>query len=221
MSQLIFALQTEVRGIELPMSPEFVDVGATIAAGCFAEWRHTHVFYRDDDYERAFSPKIRGHIKAAERVADIVICDHPHTFAFDRAIKSTSESDLVQRQKLSLMLHAQGKAKSFIAQTSKGVSGGAFLVFDHRTAYLFHSWFERDVSRGIPSLLIRECIHWAFKVAQLTRFDFEGSIIASIDQFMTGFGARIEPYSYLYWDTKAAVLLRRIQASLEMGGRCK
>jgi len=215
------ALQSEVRGIELPMSPEFVDVGAAIAVGCFAEWRHTHVFYRTDDYERAFSPKVRGHIKAAERAVDVVICDHPHAFAFERAIKSASERDLAWRQRLSLMLHAQGKAKTFIAQTTRGISGGAFLVFDNRTAYLFHSWFDRDVSRGIPSLLVRECIRWAFDVAQLARFDFEGSVIASIDQFMTSFGARIEPYSYLYWDIETDVLLRRLQASLEIEGRSR
>jgi hypothetical protein len=62
-------------------------------------------------------------------------------------------------------------------------------------AILLHSWFDRDGPRGVPSLLVDEAIALANREWAVPVFDFEGSVIASIDQFMTGFGAEAVGYA--------------------------
>lgn len=217
-TRLLETLLSGVDGLELPMEPGFVDLPVAISLGCFAEWRHTYVLSATDNPFGSFSPKVRNHIRAAEQTVQVVY-DSPNEFAFEKAIRGAGTACFQLRKQFALELLHQHRAVTFTAFSERGVVGGAFLTFDHDTVYLLHLWSDRHAGRGISSLLIQESIRWTFLTKRLHRFDFEGSILASVDAFMSGFGARIEPYAYIYWDVDREYLLRSLRRSIEIEGR--
>ena len=73
-----------------------------------------------------------------------------------------------------------------------------------------HSWFDRDGTRGVPSLLVDAAISRSAEELETLTFDFEGSVIPGIDRFMTGFGARAAAYPQVRWQRSA-------QSSVEFG----
>ena len=221
MLMLIAGLQKRVCRIDLPLAPGFLDANAAVAAGCFAEWRHTHIMKKeqwDQGGNACFSAKARAHATRAKKSVKVEILKEIRWFPFDLALHGDEEG-VGRRRHLALSLYARGNAAVLVAKDSQRDLGGAFLVCDAETVYLYHMWFDRNAQSGVPSLLVEEALHWTFDQRRLLRFDFEGSILASVDYFMSGFGAEIEPYAYLHWGTTQAQTMAGILSSLKVEGR--
>jgi hypothetical protein len=218
---LVSALQKRVYLIDLPMSPGFHDANAAVAVGCFAEWRHTHVIDRQRWSQMGdvgFSATARAHARRAARRVSVLPQHSAMEFRFDKAIQGSGLA-LQHRKALGARLHSLGCATALLAMDGNQEVGGAFLVHDRETAYLYHTWFDRRATSGISSLLVREALRWTFDSAHLGRFDFEGSILAHVDSFMSNFGTEIQAYAHLYWAASQSVLVNVILESLYIQGR--
>ena len=88
----------------------------------------------------------------------------------------------------------QNKRRIFCAEDAKGnLHAAIYVVWDERSAYYLMGGANPDLrSSGATSLLMWEAIKFASTVTH--QFDFEGSMVKSIERFFRGFGARQIPY---------------------------
>ena len=69
-----------------------------------------------------------------------------------------------------------------------------FVVHDTQTAYyLLGGYRTEDRHHGAGALSVFEAIQHAQKLGMRT-FDFEGSVVPSIERYFRGFGGRLTPY---------------------------
>lgn len=91
-------------------------------------------------------------------------------------------------------------SKRFIvgAKDSDGrVHATAYVIVDQATAYLMILASDKVLRKsGAVPLVIYHAIMKAAKVA--TRFDFEGSMLASLFDLFSGFGGKLTPYHSIY-----------------------
>lgn len=221
--KMIEALQERVISIDLPLSPDFTDANASFVRGCFTEWRHTHRIAKQT-WQHAgplqFDEKTRNHIRKAKQTVSVQFSTDAGPFDFSQAIRGTQESIAARAEFAKMLLNERSANVGIATDTSTGkVLGGVFLVKSVDTMMLYHSWFERESVRGIPSLLIEQAIEFSFQAPGIEHFDFEGSILASVDAFMSGFNAEIVPYAYLYWSRNQSEVADFVRSSLNIQGR--
>jgi hypothetical protein len=100
----------------------------------------------------------------------------------------------------------------FFAQDERGrVHAVLFIVWDERSAYGLLNGGDPDLrNSGANSLLWWEAIKFASTVTH--RFDFEGSMVESIERFFRAFGAVQTPYFALSKSTPGMTLLRSLRS---------
>jgi hypothetical protein len=221
MDALIRALQERVTRIELPMAPGFVEANAATARGCFVEWRHTHIIHRSDYRGTAsFAVAARSHVRHARAVMRIDKHRRGGDFDYARAIHG-SPDEVRERGQFAQTLVAHAAGLVLEGRCEGALVGGALVVYDETAAYLMHLWSARHVVRGIATCLVAEAMAWAFDEAQLALFDLEGSILAGVDTFMSGFNATITPYPYIHWAATESELLSQLHRHMAIVGRCE
>ncbi|MCS0636933.1 hypothetical protein NX801_14945 [Streptomyces sp. LP05-1] len=204
---LVAAVMERVTAIDLPMDPRFGEVAALAEAGAEALCRHTRMLdLRDDkDPRESYVPKVRNHLRAAGREVDVDRAG-PESFDFSRAVVGQPEAAVAARRRSGLRLgrDQDGTVHCLAATDREGVCRGQVFVLRCDGAdVLMHSWFDRTGPRGVPSLLVDAAVARAVRDPGTDAFDFEGSVIPSIDHFMTGFGARAHAYPQLLWRRSA------------------
>lgn len=75
--------------------------------------------------------------------------------------------------------------------------GSVLIVYDEKTAYLLITGREDDIPNGLVAKLIDKAI-FKSKELGLDIFDFEGSMIESIESFFRSFGGKPTPYFKLF-----------------------
>ena len=114
----------------------------------------------------------------------------------------------------------QGSRKIFFAEDSDGnVHSAIYIVWDKHSAYYLMGGADPALrSSGATSLLMWEAIQHAATVTQ--KFDFEGSMIESVERFFRAFGARQVPYFQISKMSKRAKFLMSgrnfVKSSLEL-----
>jgi hypothetical protein len=195
---LLSALRSEVSLVDLPMSPEFRETAGFLAAGASAAFRHTRALEIASPraWREGYLPATRNHVRAARRAVTVARTSEGE-FDFRQAIKGQDATAVEARQAAGLSLGASNWPTFCLsAIDGNGTCRGQVLaVRSLDAAILLHSWFDRNGPRGVPSLLADEAISLARTEWAASVFDFEGSVIASIDQFMAGFGAEAIGYA--------------------------
>lgn len=161
-----------------------------------------------------FESKIRTDIRKAEKTLSIDTNPDIDSFlylndmTFARQSLKTPYSRALIKQ---LDINCQNRScrKLFIASDLQNrMHAGVYLVWDRHSAYYLMSGANPELrNSGATSLCLWEAIKFASKVTQ--RFDFEGSILESIESFFRGFGAKQVPYFRITCETK---LLKRLRA---------
>jgi hypothetical protein len=189
-------LQERVESIDLPMAPGFVEVTGALETGVDVTWRHTRMLLRDPDWRLRYSPKARNHVRAGRASTTIRIDWSPEPFDFDRGVTTQSAA----RRRFAGVLHRHLSICCLTAVARRGSKAGQVLMAaDDHTSYLLHSWFDRSGPRGVTSALVDAALCVAFEDLGVEQFDFEGSVLPSVDEFMSGFGAEASPYPQLRW----------------------
>lgn len=104
---------------------------------------------------------------------------------------------------------ARDARKIIGAEDAEGrLHAAVYIIWDRHSAYYLMGGSDPDLrNSGANSLCMWEAIKFASKVTR--RFDFEGSMIESIERFFRGFGAKQVPYFRV---TCAGKLMKRLQA---------
>ncbi|WEH36590.1 hypothetical protein PZB75_26500 [Streptomyces sp. AM 4-1-1] len=195
------AVMERVYSIDLPMDPRFSEVAALAELGAEVRCRHTRLLALDGAKEprQSYVPTARNHIRAAARRHSVAGVP-PEDFDFSRAIVGQSDAAVAERRRAGLRLSRDHPCLCLAALDQGGVCRGQVFVLEcDDAAVLMHSWFDREGARGVPSLLVDAAVEAAVRDPGISTFDFEGSVIPSIDHFMTGFGARACAYPHLRW----------------------
>jgi len=119
-----------------------------------------------------------------------------NAMTFTRQGKSLPYSrDLVCRLDAACVSH--DARRIFFAEDAQGrVHAAVYLVWDNSAAYYLMGGVNPEFSSsGATSLLLWEAIQFAATVTQT--FNFEGSMIESIEHFFRNFGGRQVPYSQI------------------------
>jgi hypothetical protein len=89
---------------------------------------------------------------------------------------------------------ANNSRKIFYARDDQGtVHAAIYIVWDEISAYYLMGGTDQSYrNSGATSLCMWEAIKFASTVTE--RFDFEGSMIESVERFFRAFGARQIPY---------------------------
>lgn len=169
---------------------------------------------------------IRGDIRKAQkglvvtttRGIDTLLDVHDMTFR--RQGKALPYShDLVRRLDAACSAHVAGRV--LCAEDAAGrVHAVLYLVWDPQSAYYIIGGTDPNLrGSGAASLLLWEAILFAATVTR--RFDFEGSMIESIERFFRGFGGRQIPYLRVIGMSRRMRILRLVRdladASLARG----
>lgn len=199
MLAMVRCVQERTSLIDLPLAPGFDEVTSCGEAEVDVAWRHTREVPNGSDWRSSYGPKVRNQIRSALRAASVEISEGATAFDFDRGLISETTAERTKRMGFMNALAEVSTVRCVTASSAGAKVGQAVLVADHGVAYLFHSWFNRSGPRGVPSLIIDAAIELAFADLGAQVFDFEGSILPSVDYFMSGFGGRITPYPHLRW----------------------
>ena len=211
LSSFLSYMKENYYAIDLPLAPHFHHLALFWAAGIYVEWRNTHHFSLSHMLTDHIHPKVKNHIRSAKKK---VTLEWEHAFDFERGIITDNPSHRTVRRNLALNLLKSGKGRVLTAFNGTKVEGQAVVVHDYHTAYLFHSWFEKQNTRGVPSHLIETISNWALKELSLYYFDLEGSVIPSVDRFFANFGGLQTPYAYIQWCRDRQEMLKRIEETL-------
>jgi hypothetical protein len=192
--------------INLPMAPRFHDVTMASHVGLCVDWRHTHEISLTSDsrWRQAYTAKLRNHIAFARRHVSLTTGRDAGGFDFGRALVEQTGHQVAIRRGFLHSLASDGGSVFCSTALAKGKPvGQALAVCDLGVAYLFHSWFDREGPRGIPSLLIDSVAENARDLYGCDTLDLEGSVIEPVDYFMSGFGGAIAPYPLLRFGVAA------------------
>ena len=164
--------------------------------------RYTYVLDTLDNEELLWSNllvNIRTEIRKARKILkvnrglDIDKFLNINRMTFSRQGKKLPYSeDLVNR--IFFACRERDAVEIFYATDSENrIHGAAFIVWDHRSAYYLMSGSDPNLrNSGVMSLLLWEAILFSANVTK--QFDFEGSIIESVERFFRAFGAKQHPY---------------------------
>lgn len=121
-----------------------------------------------------------------------------------QALRAPTDEAVVER--LFQACQARGRCRlTYAVDSQDRPHAAALVVWDERCAYYIMGAGDPELrTSGAASLLLWDAIRHTATVARA--FDFEGSMIQSIERFFRGFGARQQPY------LRVMKLSRRAQA---------
>lgn len=188
------------------MAPGFLDATVCRSLGMVVEWRHTNVVELNTAWRQRYSATVRQHIRAAQAAVIVHVDNVVDGFEFSRALVQQAPDQVRMRKRFAWCCAGQGRVLCLTATHGTAVVGQQLVLIDSTTGYLMHSWFERNGPRGVPSLLTDTAAAILQSRYSCTCLDLEGSVLPSIDYFMSGFGGAIAPYPYVYWHRERQVL---------------
>ena len=161
-----------------------------------------NIFKRKDDLFNELSSNTRKNIKKAEKLLNVVESENINE------LFSLFEMTF-NRQKLKVPYEIKGFKKLFdsckknncckilLAKDSNNhIHSGIFLVWSAKTVYYLIGGSNPDFRNSeAMSLVMWEGIQLASRFAK--EFDFEGTMVESIERFIRGFGAIQKPYFQL------------------------
>ena len=202
----------------IPLSPNYKAISAIASQGGFVEIRHTHVVRKALKMEE-LNPKLRNHIRSAEKKLVLKVDKDSKTFDFQRAIKGKDEEQK-ERSIITKKIINNNQGFYVKAYLNQEIVAGITIVFDKEWAYLLHS-YQKEKIRGAVPYMILKAMEIAFEEKKVKYFDFEGSVIDDIDDFFASFNAEIITYPYVIYAKKEKDFFNLINRSIQIEGRIK
>lgn len=151
-----------------------------------------------DDVWNGFRSNIRQEIRKAEK--QITIEPSKDFDALNFCIKSTFERqngiefNFEVLERIFETCESLNCGKIFLAKNKNGdLCGGVYIVWDNKSSYYLSGGSpDQYKTTGAMPFLIWEAIKYSSGITQ--QFNFEGSMIKSIERFFRAFGAKQIPY---------------------------
>lgn len=201
----------------MPMHPSFTEISSIQGLGAFMESRHTHVLKNVMDLSK-LDGKLRNNIRSASKKIKVEISYDPSVFNFDIAIHGTDE-EKQRRKQHALNLLKKHKAIIFTGYLDNEPIIGNMVTFDKEWVYGLHAWQIDKVPRGSGPFIIYSISKWAFERQKVKYFDFEGSVMQSIDDYFCNFNAEQIIYPYIHYGKNKENMLKLIDTSHDIEGR--
>lgn len=201
----------------MPLHPNFTEISAIQGLGAFIESRHTHVLNGTLDLNKLDS-KLRNNVKSASKKLKLTIDYDPSKFNFDIAIHGSKEEKKLRKEH-ALNLLRNHKAIIFTGYYNDEPIIGNIVTFDNEWVYGLHAWQVDKVPRGSGPFIIYSISKWAFEEKKLKYFDFEGSVMLSIDDYFCNFNAKQIIYPYIHYGKEKTKMLELIDISHDIEGR--
>lgn len=177
------------------------------------------VTYRLDDLSdldavfSGFEADVRAQIRKAGAALEVRADASPDAFlGLNRSTLETKgvvagyDDGLVRRIDAACVEH--GVRAILLAEDAAGrVHAGVYIVWDDRTAYYLMGGRAAEHERGATSLLLWHAIRHAAGVT--AAFDFEGSMVESLERYFRAFGASQVPYVHVRKESRRASAIRR------------
>lgn len=154
-----------------------------------------------DEVSRNINRNMRRNIKKAQENLTVTTGGTPEAFyainrlSFERQnLQPPYTFEQFQRHDAALAAH--NARQFFFAQDESGrVHAAAYLIWDAQRSYYHLSGDDPDLrDSGAGILLVWEAIRYTNEVLKLQSFDFEGSMIPSVEAIRRQFGAVQVPY---------------------------
>lgn len=194
--------------IKINLSPNYKDLQPFIWNGFESKVRYTYLMdlsNLDEIWNQMDSGSCRNSIKRAKKDGlKVKITDDFETMlnlvemTFNRQdmtidhFKDTAWKyfKVLKRKKLS---------KSFICYDNHDRPiGGVFIVWDNSTSYYLLGGYDPEHGHhGASTLAMWEAIQYSSEELGLNQFDFEGSMIRSVENFFRKFGGVLTPYYHV------------------------
>jgi len=201
---IIEQIPKEIRLFEIQFSPSFDYPLPFVWSGYRVRPRFTYMIDLEQPLEKIrkeFGAPTRGYIRKAEKLGIGVeeIKDIEAVIRIFRSAKGKSLSgvkEIAYQRLAQLYHHFAGNGECFLLggknKSGELVAGILFFRYKENLIHFFGSSRDKWKSSGIMSLLIWEAIKRNHH--QHSVFDFEGSMIESIERFFRGFGSVPVPY---------------------------
>ena len=201
----------------MPLHPSYTEIAPIQGLGAFIESRHTHVLTDVLDLNKLDS-KLRNNIRSASKKIKVTIDYDASKFDFDIAIHG-DEDERKNRKESALNLLKNHKAIIFTGYYEDKPIIGNMVTFDNEWVYGLHAWQIDNVPRGTGPFIIYSISKWAFEEKKLKYFDFEGSVMQSIDNYFCNFNAEQIIYPYVHFGKEKKEMLELIDISHDIEGR--
>jgi hypothetical protein len=152
-----------------------------------------------DDITKEFDPKNRNIISKVEKEEHNISdsCDKETLFKFLSTSLDTAGARVYSQLLKKIICDYSNPDNSFVfvLKNKEGqISSAVMCIYDRHSAYYLLAGNNRDhMINGANNLLLQKSIIKA-KELGCKVFDFEGSMIKSVEKFFRGFGGQIVPY---------------------------
>ncbi|HGE72012.1 TPA: GNAT family N-acetyltransferase [Candidatus Poribacteria bacterium] len=189
-------------------SPLQIDIQPFIWEGFSTDVRYTYILDLDDldDVWMGMDSKRRNHIIKAEKDGIYVEINDDFQQTFTLVEKTFVRQGKIavfrdQAFKYNEILIRRGQCKSFLAKNKLGKSIAAvYIIWDEKRSYCLLSGYDSENSHhGALALAMWEAIKYTKNELGLNEYDFEGSMIQTIEESFREFGGKIIPCYLVTW----------------------
>lgn len=204
MSSIASVLQAGFGRVSFACAPGLHDLVPWLRAGFVPEVRYTYVLDIPGGCEpaAAMSPLRRRDLARAARAELQVIADHElRRFDPSKAVQWSTEPDATERTRAAIEAAiAARRGCPLVALAGDRVVGGLFMIWDDRTVYTTHSYYEPSAARsGVSTRLYLEAMMRAARMPGISQLDLEGSVLDGVERYYQSFGGRQSIYFALHW----------------------
>jgi hypothetical protein len=124
--------------------------------------------------------------------------------------RGLATSLLTAAERVEAELRQAGRCRGFLARSREGIPIGAvWIVWDEKRAYYLLGGYSDPMKSGnaVP-LALWHAIQFTAVDLGLPEFDFEGSMVPTIERFFRKFGGTIKPTYTISYEKRINVLRR-------------
>jgi hypothetical protein len=220
-------LTAEFDRIDIAFSPEVIDLMPFRWQGFTARVGYTYrlslenieIAFNNMDTGRrnniASAEKLGVHIEIGADFSDIL---RMHEKTYERQGLKSDSAKVVSRFENALA--GANRCRGFLARSRAGEPlAGVWIVWDEKRAYYLLSGYDHAAkSRNALALALWRAIQFTAVDLQLPEFDFEGSVIPAVEQFVRKFGGTLTPF-YLVQYRRPTSLARSITLGRRIAGK--
>lgn len=211
-------LKTEFNSIELRCPPEVVDLQPFIWEGYRCGVRYTYrLSVKDLNVALEGMEKGRRYDMTSARRDGIVAEAGSFEDVMSLSERTFSRQGLPQSFQMAAVryhsaLQKAERCQAFVARDKHGAAVAAvWIVWDEKRAYNLVSGYDHLAgANNAAALVLWRAIQFTSEELGLPEFDFEGSMIASVEQFFRKFGGILTPTYTLSWKRRSTGLHQRV-----------
>lgn len=216
--RLIQRLKTEFYSINFNFTPGTVDLQPLIWEGFTCNVRYTYIINLNNSLEdiwKSMDVSRRRNIRKAKKDGITVSSGNDLQEVFSLVEKTFDRQDMKVSFKNVVFnylyaLKERNQCISFLAKNENGNNiAVVYLVWDNNRCYYLMGGYDSENSHhGATAMAMWEAIKFSMGELGLAEFDFEGSMIPQIEQYLRKFGGILTPYYSVFWERPFPIKVR-------------